>query len=113
MNRWTQAYWARKAISFVWLHKQAHKEGLPPNVQQAIAEATRAIAHVGNLLKGSEEPAACEECGGVGILFAPSVRTREDQFSRPPTIERCDACKQFASDNEAMAELRIICGDVS
>jgi hypothetical protein len=46
----------------------------------------------------------CEECGGSGILF--------DTQSLPAhTIERCDACKQFESDEEAMAFVRSLVED--
>lgn len=41
----------------------------------------------------------CEACKGVGVLFD----------TQPPphfVIERCDACKRFASDDEAGAHLQ-------
>lgn len=112
MNRWTQAYWARRSLALVALSKLAKQAGHYGLIAQEIASTARSLAYIGNLLRVPNEPSACETCGGSGILVGQTTPPRRaGEFSSPPTIERCDACKQFASDDEAAAEVRMLLGE--
>lgn len=67
-------------------------------------------------IESVEEP--CEACDGLGLLFNPSHSDEdfdggEPHFTarpnyKPPTVERCDACKMYASDDEALNVLRAV-----
>lgn len=59
----------------------------------------------------------CELCGGLGLIINPShiddgLPTGDEPYFtdvpsyQPPTIERCDLCKIYNNDDEAMNVLR-------
>ena len=59
-------------------------------------------------LKRERSGHQCEACGGQGILFTFTTKDATkvvdtESFSQPPTIERCDACKRYPSDDHAAA----------
>ncbi len=50
----------------------------------------------------------CDVCGGTGVLFnftqtAATKVVDTEAFSLPPTIERCDTCLKYESDDQAAA----------
>jgi hypothetical protein len=59
-----------------------------------------------NITATKEPVNACEFCDGLGIMFSPGEMSKfKHEFSKSPTIERCDSCKRFKNDDEALAEL--------
>ena len=71
----------------------------------------------------TKEASVCDICGGTGILFSSSYSSdagafdsEEPQFFterpdyRPPTIERCDKCRKYANDDEAMEAIQALWG---
>jgi len=66
-----------------------------------------------------EVPDPCKSCDGLGLMFIPSYGSDglpdgdEPHFAnppdyKPPTIERCDTCRQYKNDDEAMKAVRKI-----
>ncbi len=51
----------------------------------------------------------CEACDGLGVLFNPTVPAPEGgapTMTLPPSVERCDACKVFKTDDAALTAVR-------
>lgn len=99
MTEWTQAYWARRALWLVQMVKRAKHDKQPAHVVTAIKRAAEAHRVVANMLKDDNAESACEACGGSGVLF-------DTGSDRRSTLERCDACKRFNTDEDAMSAVR-------